>query len=48
MRYFASQWMGDAKYKQMLTDKRFTDLGFALAANGEGKKVAILLLGAKR
>ena len=48
VRYFASQWMDDAKYKQMLTDKRFTDLGFALAANGEGKKVAILLLGAKR
>lgn len=48
MHYFVGQWLGDAKYQQMLTDTRFTDLGFAMAAGGDGKKMAVLLLGAKR
>ena len=48
VRFFVKDWLGQAGSKQRLTAKRFTALGFALAANGKGKKVAFVLLGEAR
>lgn len=45
--FFTSQWLGSEKYRGMLLDKKSQALGFAIAANGHGKKVAIALLGRK-
>jgi uncharacterized protein YkwD len=44
VRFFAQQWLDDPSYKRMLLDTRFTHIGFAIATNGEGMKVALLLL----
>ncbi len=48
VRFFIEQWLGKPGSKQRLTSKRFDALGFALAVDGKGKKVALALLGAAR
>jgi uncharacterized protein YkwD len=45
VRYFARQWLEDPSYKQTLLDADVTHVGFAIATNGEGMKVALALLG---
>jgi uncharacterized protein YkwD len=45
VRNFAQQWLEDPSYKQALLDARITHVGFAIATNGEGMKVALVLLG---
>jgi uncharacterized protein YkwD len=44
VRFFAQQWLDDPSYKQMLLDARITHIGFAIATNGEGMKVALVVL----
>ncbi len=46
--FFAKQWLEQGSYKQILLSKDVTHLGFAMTANGEGKKVAIGLVGKHR
>jgi uncharacterized protein YkwD len=48
VRYFARQWLEDPSYKQTLLDAGVTHVGFAIATNGEGMKVALALLGRGR
>lgn len=48
VRAFVAQWLDDAQHRRSLTDSRFSHLGFALVANGAGKKVALAVLGAQR
>ena len=45
VRYFAQQWLDDPSYKKDLLDPRLTHVGFAIATNGDGMKVALLVLG---
>lgn len=45
VRFFARQWLDDPSYRQALLDLRVTHVGFAMATNGEGKKVALAVLG---
>lgn len=45
VRFFAQQWLGDPSYNQILLNARITHIGFAIAANGEGMKVALAVLG---
>lgn len=42
---FTGQWMSDEKYRAMLLKAEVTHLGFAISADGAGKKVAIGVLG---
>jgi uncharacterized protein YkwD len=46
--FFAEQWLEQGSYKQILLSKDITHLGFAMTANGEGKKVAVALVGKHR
>ena len=46
--YFTGQWAGNDRYKAMLLKAEATHLGFAIAANGKGKKVSAGLLGKRR
>jgi uncharacterized protein YkwD len=48
VRAFLQQWMGDTRNEDMILNAASTHLGFALAASGEGKKVALLVLGKKQ
>jgi uncharacterized protein YkwD len=48
VRSFVRQWLADPKNKERMLDPANTHLGFALAANGNGKKVALSLLGKKQ
>ena len=43
--YFTGQWLGDSRYREMLMKADATHLGFAIAANGRGKKIGVGLLG---
>jgi uncharacterized protein YkwD len=43
--YFTGQWLGNGRYTEMLMDAEATHFGFAMAANGKGKKVGVGLLG---
>jgi uncharacterized protein YkwD len=43
--YFTGQWLGDSQYREMLMEADATHLGFAIAANGKGKKIGVGLLG---
>jgi uncharacterized protein YkwD len=43
--YFTGQWLGDSRYRDMLMKADVTHLGFAVAANGRGKKIGVGLLG---
>jgi uncharacterized protein YkwD len=45
VRFFARQWLDDPSYRQAVLDARITHVGFALATNGDGKKVALAVLG---
>ena len=42
---FTGQWMNDEKYRAMLLKAETTHLGFAIGADGMGKKVAIGVFG---
>jgi uncharacterized protein YkwD len=48
VRSFIRQWLADPKNKQRMLSPDITHLGFALAANGHGKKVALSVLGKKQ
>jgi uncharacterized protein YkwD len=45
---FVTRWLNDPAHAQRLLDDNVTHLGFALAANGEGRKTASLILGQSR
>lgn len=45
VRFFAQQWLDDPSYRQTLLDARVTHVGFAIASNGDGMKVALAVLG---
>jgi uncharacterized protein YkwD len=42
---FTGQWINDKKYRAMILDAKATHLGFAVGADGAGKKVAIGVFG---
>jgi uncharacterized protein YkwD len=44
VRFFAQEWLDDPSYRRTLLDKRTTHIGFAIATNGEGMKVALAVL----
>ncbi len=46
--YFLDFWTGDAGYAQRLLGRDLTALGFALRAYGDGRKVAVAVLGRGR
>jgi uncharacterized protein YkwD len=48
VRFFIKEWLGNASNKSMLLDGSYTHLGFALAASGQGKKVALAVIGKKQ
>lgn len=48
VRSFTKQWLEHADYAKMLLAEEATHLGFAMASNGQGKKVALGLIGARR
>ena len=48
LRSFVEQWLDDPQYRERLLAPDTTHLGFAMQANGEGRKVALATLGAKR
>jgi uncharacterized protein YkwD len=48
VRHFAQQWLDDPNYRARLLDAGFTHVGFAVAADGDGKKIALALLGTRR
>lgn len=43
--YFARRWLGNNQYNEMLMQTDATHFGFAMAANGKGRKVGVGLLG---
>ncbi|MGB0086271.1 MAG: CAP domain-containing protein [Rhodomicrobiaceae bacterium] len=43
--YFIKQWLSRDRYAKMLLDADATHLGFAVVADGNGKKIALGLLG---
>lgn len=45
IRFFRDQWLDNPKYKQQLLDPNATAMGFAMQANGSGRKDAVLVLG---
>jgi uncharacterized protein YkwD len=45
IRYFVRHWLEDPSYKRDLLDARVTHVGFSVATNGEGMKVALAVLG---
>jgi uncharacterized protein YkwD len=42
---FIAQWLGNAEYRALLTGADITHFGFAISADGKGKKVGIGVLG---
>lgn len=46
--FFAGDWLQDANHRTRFLSSAFTHLGFALAASGEGKKIALAVLGQAR
>jgi uncharacterized protein YkwD len=48
VRSFVRQWLADPKNKERMLNPATTHLGFALAANGNGKKVALSVLGERQ
>lgn len=48
VRFFAEDWLQDPNHRSRFLSSTFTHLGFALAANGEGKKIAVAVLGQAR
>ena len=45
VRSFTEQWLSNPQNAEALLEDRMTHFGFAMRANGEGKKVAIAVLG---
>jgi uncharacterized protein YkwD len=43
--YFIGQWLGQAQHREMALSPEFTHWGFAIGADGAGKKMAIGVLG---
>jgi uncharacterized protein YkwD len=43
--FFSKQWLGQTRYAKILTDADMTHFGFAVAADGQGKKLALGLIG---
>jgi uncharacterized protein YkwD len=48
VRYFAQQWLEDPSYRNTLLNARVTHVGFIIATNGDGMKVALAVLGRGR
>jgi uncharacterized protein YkwD len=48
IRFFRDQWLDSPQYKQRLLDPNATAMGFAMRADGTGRKTAILVLGTAR
>ena len=48
IRSFREQWLDNPQYKQRLLDPGATAMGFAMQASGNGRKTAVLVLGAER
>ena len=46
--YFAGQWLDNRQYRERLLNRELTHLGLAIAADGEGKTIAIAVLGQRR
>lgn len=47
VRYFVNGWLQNQQYRDRLLNPEFGLLGFAIRADGEGRKIAIALLGAQ-
>jgi hypothetical protein len=45
LRYFADQWFNNPHYRQTLLDDTASHIGLAMHANGEGRKIAIAVVG---
>lgn len=48
IRSFRDQWLDNPQYRQRLLDPDTTAMGFAMRADGRGRKTAILVLGTAR
>jgi hypothetical protein len=48
VRFFQNEWASGSQYRDKLLDRSITHIGFAMQANGEGRKVAVLALGQRR
>lgn len=48
IRYFVRVWLDDPQYRTMLLEPAWTHVGFAIGADGEGRKVALGVLGQRR
>ncbi len=48
IRYFVRVWLDDPQNRTMLLDAAWTHVGFAIGADGEGRKVALGVLGQRR
>jgi uncharacterized protein YkwD len=46
--FFADDWLRNDAYRESFVSSSFTHIGFALKADGQGKKIALALLGAAR
>jgi uncharacterized protein YkwD len=44
VRYFVKQWLEQEKSRKTLLDPAYTHAGFALSANGDGRKAARIML----
>ncbi len=45
---FVNQWISQASYRGTLLDPSYTTAGVVLRADGAGRKIALLVLGAMR
>lgn len=43
--FFHRQWLDDPEYERVLTSRSFTHVGLAVLADGQGRKVALAVLG---
>ena len=48
IRSFIHDWLGDPSYRPSLLDAQATHVGFAMRADGNGRKTAVLALGRRR
>lgn len=48
IRRFVRGWQDDPAYRARLTDPQFSHMGFVLQADGQGRKIAVLVLGRQR
>jgi uncharacterized protein YkwD len=45
VRFFLGRWQGNARYRAILLDPRLIRLGMTIATNGQGRKIAVAVLG---